>query len=133
MPLLEHSSSPESILKPYLKAALSLKTPSSAESSTKPLFVTYYIQRLRCSPTSSHPFPSHPSDPLSTVLITPPPSTLLPESSDSAAINAEAVFRAAIHTLKYVSFTAGSANFDHGETVPFWPPIEAPENEVDEW
>jgi hypothetical protein len=133
MPILEQqSSSPETILKPYLDATLSL-TVTSPDSLTEPLFSTYYIQKL---PPASSSKPSSPllSDLPSTVLITPPPSTLLPESSDSAATNAEAVFHEAIRTLKSIQETLESVNLDEGEDEPFWPLIEGnPDEEAEEW
>jgi hypothetical protein len=128
MPLLDpSSSSPESILKPYLDATLSLTVPSSLDSRIEPLFTTYYIQRLDppLSPVSDAP---------STVLITPPPSTLLPVSSDSAATNAEAVFREAVRALNSVRPTADSVNLDEEQIESLWPPMDVyPEEEAEEW
>lgn len=128
MPLLEPpSSSPESILKPYLDATLSLTLSSSQNPPTEPLFTTYYIQHI--NPPSSPVL-----DSTSTVLVTPPPSILLPESSDSAATTAEAVFREAVRTLRPLHPTADSVNLDEGQVETFWPPVDGdPEEEAEEW
>jgi len=119
-------------LKPYLDATLSLTRTPSQDSPTEPLFSKFYTQKL--SPT----IPSNVSaesglDLPPTILITPPPSTLLPESSDSAATNAEAVFHEAVRTLKSLRPSIERVNLDEGEG-PFWPLSEGDsEEEGDEW
>jgi hypothetical protein len=130
MPQLEHvSATPEAILKPYLTATLSLTTRSS-DSPIEPLFTVYYIQHLSLPSTPSSSFaPDLPSS----ILVTPPPSVLLPEASDSAAQNAEAVFRAATHTLKSMHPTLEDEDLDEQEIEPFWPSIEADTEEAEEW
>lgn len=130
MPLLEPtSSSPESILKPYLDATLSLTVTPLLMPLTQALFTMYYIQ---------HPPrpPAAPSSPISnnlvpTVLITPSPVTLLPESSNSAATNAEAVFWEAVHTLKSLGIRprVDDTNPDQGDIEGFWPLIEGDPDE----
>jgi hypothetical protein len=129
IPLLEPtSSSPELILKPYLDATLSL---TAAESPTEPLFTTYYIQHPSRSSVVSSPI-SNSSMP--TVLVTPSPTTLLTESSDSAATNAEAVFWEAVHTLKSLGILprVDNANPEQGDVESFWPLIEGDPDEEGE-
>lgn len=130
MPLLESpTSSPEAVLKPYLDATLSLTTPPSPES----LFSTYYIQNISPAPLSDTPLASG-SNLLATVLITPPPLTLLPESSESAADNAEAIFHEAVRTLNSLQPGVEGADGLDGEIELFWPPINGdPEEEAEEW
>lgn len=137
MPLDESTSSasPESLLKPYLDAMLALTNAPSSSTHTEPLFTTYYVQNLYLPyppPTepSSESLPASSSGRSPTVLISPSPSTLLPESVDSATTNAEAVFWEAMKTLKSLS----PAGDKHEDIETFWPPIEAdPDEVVDDW
>jgi hypothetical protein len=132
MPLLEPtSSSPELILKPYLDATLSLTTAPLLEPPTEPLFTTYYIQHPSRFPVVSSPI-SNNSTP--TVLVTPSPATLLTESSNSAATNAEAVFWEAVHTLKALGIQprGDDADPDQGDVEGFWPLIEGDPDEEGE-
>lgn len=130
------SASPESLLKPYLDAMLALTIASSPSTPTEPLFTTYYIQNLSSlQPPSTEPpsesLPTRPAGRPSTVLITPTPSTLLPESADSATTNAEAVFWEAVKTLKSLSPSADTREED---IETFWPPVEAdPDEVVEDW
>lgn len=130
IPLLEPSSSPETVLKPYVDAILSLTTMASSDTPAEPLFWIYYNQNLSPSISSNISPPSSLHIP-PTVLITPLPSILLPETSDSAATNAEAVFHEALKSLQP---KAESAHVDAQDTVPFWPPIEGdPGEEAEQW
>ena len=114
---------------------LTLTNAPSPSTRTEPLFTTYYIQKLSppipppAEPSSESLLTSSSDRPF-TILISPSPSTLLPESADSATTNAEAVFWEAVKTLKSLSPADGK----HEDIKTFWPPIEADLDEVvDDW
>ncbi|KAK7436641.1 hypothetical protein VKT23_019048 [Stygiomarasmius scandens] len=100
----DNASSPEEILKPYLDATLSLARPQpdSATTPIVPLFTTFYLQSSPV-PSSSPSSASPSSNPNPTCLMPPPlPLLPLPESPDSAAVNAESVFWEAVNVLKAI-------------------------------
>lgn len=117
-PSPEASISPETLLKPYLDATLSLSsspsTTADPSSSTPilvvPLFTSFYLQSPSSSLASSDststspPSPSKYSQaisPQSSVLLTPAQTILpLPDWGDAAAVNAEAVFWKAVKVLQ---------------------------------
>lgn len=115
------ASSAESLLKPYLAATLAL-TPSP---TITPLFTTFYIQHTPPPPPSQ---PSTPSG-LCNFLVTPLPINLLPDSSDSAATDAEAVFWEAVSILRTIPRHHEDERF---EIDSFWPPQTTVPEEVDE-
>lgn len=136
MPLLDGiSSSPESLLKPYLEATIALSSPSST-LPTEAIFTSFYVQNMHRSEPQTQPYSSpDDSNHLPTILVPPPPLTILPESSNSAASNAEAVFWEAIRSLKSLRPKPEDFGSDEGEIETFWPPVEAdPEaEEGEEW
>ncbi|KAI0056682.1 FAD/NAD-P-binding domain-containing protein [Artomyces pyxidatus] len=131
---------PETILNPYLDAILSLTVSPSPEASIPPtpLFTLFYAEHPseRTQSTSTE-------NKSSTVLVSPPISTALSETSDAASDAAEVLFFKAIEILKARrreawtvregSVEAGSGG-DVFEELKFWPPLDGdPEEEAGEW
>jgi hypothetical protein len=116
-------SSPEHLLQPYLAATLSSISPSSDSIETTPLFKVFYIEQPARESIVSAPDPK--------IIVTPFISSLLPESLDSAATNAEAVFRKVVGILKARnSLDPSEAN---AEDENFWPPLNEIDDEADNW
>lgn len=132
MPIFsEVTGSPESILRPYLDAALKLTVSASLDSPSAPLFTSYYLQHAS---TSSSPSQSSPVDPPSTILVTPSLNPYLAELADSAATNAESVFWDAIQSLR--SSQSQSASIGKVPSAEnFWPPIveQSADEQDEEW
>jgi hypothetical protein len=115
------TSSPESFLRPYLDATLTLAQQSEAATPIQPLFTIFYNQEL--PPRELSPMPSQAP---SSYLVMPVNSCLLPDSSDTAATNAEAVFWEAVRVLKPLQ---RQSSHEDTETQrystginSFWPP-----------
>ncbi|KAI0314736.1 GDP dissociation inhibitor-domain-containing protein [Amylostereum chailletii] len=140
---------PESLLKPYLNALLSLLSspapsephhePAPGRSTPEPLFSLFYIQHPPSTPSST----SAPS-PNPTLLVTPPPVPGLSATADAASASAEALFFRAVESLKAlrpelnVDMEEGEAHSGSGGDVfaelKFWPPLEGePEDVGEEW
>jgi hypothetical protein len=124
MPILDDDidSLPEPLLQPYLMATLSFTSPTSDAIDTTPLFKVFYIEQPREFVVSA-------ADPK--IIVTPSVSPLLPESLDSAAINAEAVFRKVVGILK--SRNAQDLPEANAEDESFWPPLNEIDDEADNW
>jgi len=126
VPILDNDidSSPEPLLQPYLTATLSCISPSSDGMETNPLFKVFYIE---------HP-PRHEfvvSAPNPKIIVTPFICSTHPESLDSAAINAEAVFRKVVGILKSRDpLCPPEANV---EDENLWPPLNEIDDEEDNW
>ena len=148
LPISESESfSPEELLRPYLDAALSLTAPPSRDTAPgSPLFTVFYTH----NPTLSRP--SQLEVPLSSAIIAPLPTPLLPAIADAATGNAEALFWKAVEQLKAAGVRrsvvkesfgkAKESGEDPAETEEpqeidsFWPPLDATEddsNKMDEW
>jgi Rab proteins geranylgeranyltransferase component A len=134
MPILDSvDTSPELLLRPYLEATLSLAVTPTLTSAPAPLFTIFYVQH---SPPNEVPTTVTAT---SKYLVTPSPSHLLSESLDSAATNAEAVFRDAIsilkHSLETVETQENAINTDMEaeEIVPFWPTLSDNDGDTDDW
>jgi hypothetical protein len=126
MPMLDGdaSSSPEDLLRPYLTATLSFVSVPFDVTDISPVFTVFYIdQPPRYERVVSPPDPK--------VVVTPSISSLLPESLDSAAVNAEAVFR------KVVGILRSRTPMDQSEAKPedegFWPPLQEVDDEMENW
>jgi hypothetical protein len=125
MPILDDviGSSPEPLLQPYLTATLSSISPSFDEIETAPLFKVFYIEQPPREFVVSAPDPK--------IIVTPFVSSLLPESLDSAATNAEAVFRKVVGILK--SRNSPDPSEANAEEENFWPPLNEIDDEADNW
>ncbi|TFK96313.1 rab escort protein, partial [Pterulicium gracile] len=110
--------SAEALLRPYLDAVLARRLVPSSDP-VKPLLSLFYVQN-----TLTHSANAANSDNRMKALITPPPSSVLPEMLDSAALVAEGVFREVITVVKQ------SQSDD--EEIDFWPPIVDHEGDDDE-
>jgi hypothetical protein len=134
MPLMTRSTvqdSADSPLRPYLSAILSLLCPTSP---LQPLFTAFYIQNPFTTPVPA-PTQVH----LPSLIVTPPPAHLLPDSADSSATNAETVFWKAIPILR--AARQRHAPEPHTEMTTdddietFWPVLDAGDerNSDGEW
>jgi len=129
----EESISPETLLKPYLDALLSL-TVDRARPPIEPLFTTFYLER----PGSSLPTPSNVDASTgngiggSTYIVpAASPFSALPDLPDDAAGLAEGTFMEAVKVLRKYRRLEGE---EDGDEVTFWPPLQAEENDDDdEW
>jgi len=111
----ENVGSPETLLRPYLDAVLSLAVD---RSPGQPLLTALYLDRVNVTP----PIPT--PEVASMCLVTPPVyNERLPEAPDMAAVHAEEVFWKAVQLLQTSSGSLGST------PSSFWPPAES---EVDE-
>lgn len=119
VPLDDSTVSPETILQPYLEAALGL---TKEDQPIKPLFSLFYTQ-LEHGTSSSR----------EGRWLIPPVTTLISECADSAAIVAEETFKKTVRVLD--DLRRGRGREPSGEPIPFWPPLEGEGNddEVDDW
>jgi len=130
-PILESSdSSPELLLRPYLDKTLSLNT----SQAITPLFTVFYIQHSLADDISTTTAVTP------NLLVTPPPSQLLPESLDSAATDAETVFWKAIGFFNSSSNNTmaqrsdGNPEIGTDEIDSFWPTMsDEIDNDADDW
>ena len=123
----EKSSSPESLLRPYLEALLNLAVdPSTAP--IKPLFTTFYFEHPALP--LNNPGTEHSSNYLVPSAI--PFATSFPDMPDYAAVIAESTFKEAIKVLQETRLAKG--NEQEGD-IPFWPPLENDDDDDDdmEW
>ncbi|PIL36591.1 hypothetical protein GSI_00280 [Ganoderma sinense ZZ0214-1] len=148
LPITElETSNPEELLRPYLDATLSLTAPPARETvPATPLFTVFYTH----NPTLRRASP--PESSLSSVIITPSPTPLLPAIADAATGNAEAMFWKAVEQLKAAGVRRsvvkesfgkvkeggdGPAEVEESQEVDsFWPPLDATEDDsstTDEW
>lgn len=113
------SSSPETILRPYLDKVLGLADVEQPKLPNPPLFTAFYTQHC-------HPTPVTPDS--SSIIITPPlnASLPLPSSPDAAALNAEKVFRRVVGHALFKKDSGGEES-----DVEFWPPTEDVEADAD--
>lgn len=116
----DHSTSPTSLLRPYLNALLSLSAnPSKAPIS--PLFTTYYLEKL----PSRSPVETSQTD-QTYIIPSPLPFAPLPDLADLATNVAERTFVEAARILR--------PNGELGEQdIKFWPPLPVDEDEDPEW
>ena len=126
MPMLDAdaSSSPEDLLRPYLTATLSFVSAPLDVVDIAPVFTVFYIDqppRYKCIVSPSTP----------KVVVTPYISSILPESLDSAAVNAEAVFRKVVGILR--SRTPLDPSEAKTEDEGFWPPLQEVDVEMENW
>ena len=119
IPLSDPKASPETMLRPYLEAILTL---TKGGQSIEPIFSLFYTQL-------EHSTPSARKD----RLFVPGITTLISECADSAAVVAEEMFREAVRTLGDLQRERGAEIPE--ESVPFWPPLEdeASNGEVEDW
>ncbi|CDO78059.1 hypothetical protein BN946_scf184826.g4 [Trametes cinnabarina] len=137
LPSVPASSSAEELLKPYLRAALTLTVPPSALPDTQPcepLFTVFYIHHPASAPTTS---PSPETDP--NIIMTPPCTRLLPAIADAATENAEAMFWIAVERLTGKGQPEGESEKEEkgpeGDSKvidSFWPPLDVAEAETSE-
>ncbi|KAI0052654.1 FAD/NAD(P)-binding domain-containing protein [Auriscalpium vulgare] len=121
--------SPESQLKPYLDAILSLISSSDDGASTaEALFKVFYIQHPHQTPTLATTGAE-----AATALLIPSVSTALTETADASSVAAEAVFFKAVEILKAKhpeawsprdSETKSGSGGDVFEEIAFFPPTE---------
>ncbi|KAJ2984837.1 hypothetical protein NUW54_g10361 [Trametes sanguinea] len=136
IPSVPASSSAEQLLRPYLRAALTLTVPPSASAETQPaepLFAVFYIQHPVSSPLSAS------SEADSDIIVTPPCTPLLPAIADAATQNAEAMFWRAVEQLtgqgkpEERDEKEEKGSEDDSEAIDsFWPPLDAAEAEISE-
>ncbi|KAL0567800.1 hypothetical protein V5O48_014193 [Marasmius crinis-equi] len=122
---------PETLLRPYLDATLSLRKDST--DPVTPLFTSFYNQRAP-SPSHASSSPLSPSTSPSLkiaepelpnyILVPQLPQQPLPEPPDIANVNAEKVFWDVIRLLRPESL-------DRAEPPTFWPPLPNEEEEED--
>ncbi|KZT20626.1 FAD/NAD-P-binding domain-containing protein [Neolentinus lepideus HHB14362 ss-1] len=123
LPVTNPDKSAEMLLKPYLHATLASVTESRSESEPHSLFSLFYLS----TPPS---IPSPQSFASSRVVVTCPPSNLLPESMDTATKNAETVFWEAVKALR-PALSEGGQEDDTVES--FWPPLEVQDEDEEGW
>ncbi|OSD01707.1 FAD/NAD(P)-binding domain-containing protein [Trametes coccinea BRFM310] len=140
LPLLSSelaTSSAEALLLPYLYSALTLTVPPSAPAEmqpAEPLFTVFYIH---------HPVSEQASSSFddSSIIVTPPCTSLLPAIADEATQNAEGMFWRAVELLtgkrkpeeRDEKEEKGSEE-DSEAVDSFWPPLDAAEAEIsDDW
>ena len=129
----EESISPETLLKPYLDALLSL-TVDPAQPPIEPLFTTFYLEKSgSLLPTPSNVDASTGTGIEGSTYIVPAasPFSALPDLPDDAARLAEGTFMEAVKVLRKYRRLDGE---EDGDEVTFWPPLQAEENDDDdEW
>jgi len=119
IPLDNSRVSPETILQPYLEAALTL---TNGDQPIEPLFSLFYTQL-------EYGLPSTCED----RWVVPSVTTLVSECADSAAVVAEEMFRASVRTLGDLRRERG---IQVGEDpIPLWPPLGdgGSNDEVEDW
>jgi RAB protein geranylgeranyltransferase component A len=132
MPVHDSTRCPESLLKPYLDATLSLTGDTTVTSPIQSLFTAFYVQHTLSPDMHSAMNTS------SNIFVTPSPSPLLVESLDAAATNAEAVFWEVLDMAKLRqepadSQTGRSGEMHIGEIGRFWPSLRTDVEDAEEW
>ena len=125
--LTDHESEPETVLRPYLDAALTL-TSSSLEDPTKPLMTLYYLQTMSVSDLVLLS-----DDPRSFTTTSDTP--YIAEIADSAATHAEEAFFTIAKELekrgvkrnkvKKLGQEQEGAEEEEGPVTQFWPPFDS--------
>lgn len=125
----EESVSPETLLRPYLDALLSL----ASSPPLTPLFTTFYLE---VPEPVAHDTPEEGAAPSTTpttdTYLVPPRLTAasLPDIPDKATYIAEAAFQEAVKALRSLAPTGDG---DEEEPVDFWPSLPVEEEDDDEW
>jgi Rab proteins geranylgeranyltransferase component A len=124
MPILDDNDSPPDVLLgPYLAATLSLTSHHAVKLS--PLFTVFYLQHVSPVRLSTTP-QSKPK-----LIVTPSISSLIPESLDSAAVDAEAIFHEAVGILRSYETYGPPDGLTKNEGL--WPPLNDIEDETEHW
>ncbi|KAF5321195.1 hypothetical protein D9619_000865 [Psilocybe cf. subviscida] len=130
----DESVSPETLLRPYLDALLSL----ASSPPLTPLFTAFYLEVPKSARQVTPDVQSAPAPSSSTTAATnldtyfvPPSLTAasLPDTPDQATYIAEATFQEAVKALRSL---APSNDGDEEEPVVFWPSLPVEEDD-DEW
>jgi hypothetical protein len=118
IPLDNSRISPETMLQPYLEAALTL---TKEDQPITPLFSLFYTQLEHGLSSGEDRW------------LVPRVTTLISECADSAAIVAEEMFRKSVRVLDDLRRERGAEVA--GGPVPFWPPLEdeGGNGEVEDW
>jgi hypothetical protein len=111
--------SPETVLRPYLDAVLTL---TEGDQPIKSPFSLFYTQL-------EHGLSSAREDRWSVPQI----ATLISECADSATVVAEEMFRASVRVLEDLKRERGAEVAE--EAIPFWPSLEdeGGDDEVEDW
>jgi Rab proteins geranylgeranyltransferase component A len=119
--------SAEGVLKPYVNKLISLcAPPNGATSVTEPLFSTYYIQKHQESHLSQFDESSLVGTQPSPVLVTPPVPTSLTDSSDITVTAGEALFWAAVKSLKARGIIPRNTEGRQNDVIDsVWPPLDS--------
>lgn len=119
IPLDDSGVSPETVLRPYLDAVLTL---TEGDQPIKPLFSLFYAQLERELSTAHEDRWSVPQI-----------ATLISECADSATVVAEEMFRASVRVLEDLKRERGVEVAE--EPIPFWPSLEGEggDDEVEDW
>ena len=124
--ILDDTTSPEALLKPYLDSLLSLSIDPS-KAPIAPLFTTFYVENIPLPLAPSTTVPEGPEGKMAYLIPPPLPLTALPELADVAANTAEQAFMEAIKILQSIK-----KSDEEGEIV-FWPPLPKDGEEEVEW
>lgn len=129
------AQTPESLLRPYLDATLTLLSRPSpnTDTSDEPLFSLFYRQRSAHALITTEATSKTPSD----ILIAEAYSPYFPEIADSAARQAESTFWRAVEALKAAGRVQQKMEDEEGaegnarDVESFWPPLEHIEDAED--
>lgn len=117
IPLDDPKVPPETVLRPYLKATLTL---TEGDQPTEPIFSLFYTQL-------DNPSPSTRED----RRFVPGITTQISECADSAAVVAEETFRDTVRALDDIRRKRGLEILE--EPIPFWPPLEDEDGNDEDW